>query len=481
MIQIDPAAETQRVAGLVVKALTDLGYSWTRADGGVVTVRYHTTGYGVMANGCLVAVLEIDTLRLPRKVTARDLTKPETLHHLSTVVGHPCQVLNTTGVTYVVRLTPPPPAPRLPSKVPLDLGTRPDGALMVPLGIGREGAVWQPLASLGHTLVTGASGSGKSNWLHAALAAVTSATGPDQLRLALVDPKVSEFAAWAHVPHLWDPIATDEMQAAKLLARLVDEVDRRGELLAGALVRDLASYNRQAPVKLPHLLLIFDEVLDLLLAAGGEKSDLARALTRLAVKGRSAGILLWIASQHARFDLLPRAVSVNLASRLVFRVSDQSAAQLAGCPGAERIRRDRPGRFLARVNGGTLAGYQAFVLPDEQLLSLVGHVAKQDLAPKSNQLSADEIALVDYAVHELSGAFTIGKLAKAFTGRIGQHAIRDLAARWEREGLLTTPATITDPRRVTPQLAALAGCERWMFPDDTPDTPNDTLTTHSGV
>ncbi len=465
MIQIDPAAETQRVAGLVIKALTDLGYSWTRADGGVV-----------------VAVLEIDTLRLPRKLTARDLTKPETLHHLSTVVGHPCQVLNTTGVTYVVRLTPPPPAPRLPSKVPLDLGTRPDGALMVPLGIGREGAVWQPLASLGHTLVTGASGSGKSNWLHAALAAVTSATEPDQLRLALVDPKVSEFAAWAHVPHLWDTIATDEQQAAKLLARLVDEVDRRGELLAGALVRDLASYyNRQAPVKLPHLLLIFDEVLDLLLAAGGEKSDLAKALTRLAVKGRSAGILLWIASQHARFDLLPRAVSVNLASRLVFRVSDQSAAQLAGCPGAERIRRDRPGRFLARVNGGTLAGYQAFVLPDEQLLSLVGHVAKTDLAPKSNQLSADEIALVDYAVHELSGAFTIGKLAKAFTGRIGQHAIRDLAARWEREGLLTTPATITDPRRVTPQLAALAGCGRWMFPDDTPDTPDDTLTTHSGV
>lgn len=469
MTQIDSSAETQRVAGLVIKALTDLGYSWTRADGGLVTVRFATTGYGLIG-GSMCAVLEVDTLRLPRKVSARDLTKPETLHHLSTVAGHPCQVLNTTGVTYVLRLVPPPPAPRLPSRVPLDLGTRPDGQLLVPLGVGREGAVWQPLASLGHTLVTGASGSGKSNWLHAALAALVSAAGPETLRLALVDPKVSEFAAWAKVPNLWDTIATDETAAAKLLARLVDEVDRRGELLAGALVRDLGSYNKQAPVKLPYLLLVFDEVLDLLLAAGGEKSDLARALTRLAVKGRSAGILLWIASQHARFDLLPRAVSVNLASRLVFRVSDQSAAQLAGCPGAERIHRERPGRFLARINGGQLAGYQAFVLADEQLLALVGQVAQVDLAPKPRELSADEIALVEYAVHELGTAFTIGKLAEAFRGRLRQHHIRDLAARWEREGLLTTPASITDPRRVTHELAELAGCERWMGFDDTPDT-----------
>jgi len=67
-------------------------------------------------------------------------------------------------------------------------------------------------------------------------------------------------------------------------------------------------------------------------------------------------------------------------------------------------------------------------------------------------------------------AFTIGKLAEAFKGRLRQHHIRDLAARWEREGLLTTPATITDPRRVTPELAALAGCERWLLSDDTPDT-----------
>ena len=454
--QIDPAAETHRVAGLVVKALTDLGHAWTRADGELVTVRFSAVGYGQIA-GALCAVLEVDTVRLPRKVTARDLTKPETIHHLATVAGHPCRVLNTVGVTYVLRLTPAPRVPALPARVQLDLTTRPAGTLAVPVGLGRDGESWRALPALGHTLVTGASGSGKSNWLHAALAALVTGAGPDVLRLALVDPKVSEFAAWARVPHLWDPIATDERAAARLLARCVDEVDRRGELLAGALVRDLGAYNRQAVVKLPYLLVVFDEVLDLLLAAGGERSDLARLLTRLAVKGRSAGVLVWVASQHARFDLLPRAVGVNLASRLVFRVADGPAAQLAGCPGAERIRRDRPGRFLARLDGGVVAPYQAFVVDDTQLLAVVSAAAGQDLTPRPPDLSEDERAMVHYALAELGGAFTVGKLTATFQGRIGHRVIRETAARWEREGLLTTPQGITDPRRVTPALAALAG------------------------
>ena len=104
--QIDPRLETQRVAGLVVKALTDLGHAWRREDGGIQTVKFTTVGYGDVA-GSLVAVLEVDTQRLPRKVSARDLTRSETLHHLATDCGHPLRCLKAVGVTYVVRLTPP--------------------------------------------------------------------------------------------------------------------------------------------------------------------------------------------------------------------------------------------------------------------------------------------------------------------------------------------------------------------------------------
>lgn len=461
MTQIDAESESTRAAGLAIKALSDLGYEWRRQDGGVHTVMFSAVGYGELPGGAVVCVLEVDTLRLPRRVTARDLTKPDTVHHIATVCGHPAAVLNTTGVTYVLRLTPAAPSPRLPGSVALDLGTRPAG-LSVPVGVGRSGPLWRDLGKMGHTLVTGASGSGKSNWLHAALAALVSGASPEVLRLVVVDPKVSEFAAWGRVPHLWAPIATDERGAVRLLGAVVAELDRRGELLAGALVRDLAAYNRGAAVKLPALLVVFDEVLDLVLSAGGEKSDLARLLVRIAVKGRSAGVFLWVASQHARFDLLPRAVTVNMHSRLVFRVGDQAAAAMAGCPGAERISRDRPGRFLAALDGGPVAPYQAFRLGDSELLAVVSSVVGHDVTPVPAALSDLERALVQHAVLDLDGGFVVGKLAAAFRDHgVTHHQVRRIAEHWERDGLLSPAAGITEPRRVTAVLATLAGVDRW--------------------
>jgi len=463
MTTLNLETEATRVAQLIIKSLTDLGNAWKTLDGNLVTVRFSSVELGDLL-GATWAICEVDCQRLPRRVTARDLTKDETIHHLQTVVGHPIRCLNSIGVVYCVQLTPRPPAPRLPAHIPLDLSA-PRDELSVPLGIGRDGGVWRNLPALGHTLITGASGSGKSNWLHAALAALLTRAGPDKLRVALIDPKVSEFAAWSAAPHLFGKVATDEASAARLLTDLVDELDRRGGLLAGRLCRDLAAYNQQAAVKLPYLLVIFDEVLDLILAAGGEKSGLARLLTRLAVKGRSAGILVWVASQHARFDLLPRAVSVNLATRLVFRVSDVQAANLAGAPGAQTIPRSRPGRFLARIEEGAPVEVQAFQLDDQALHAVASAVTGADLAP-AETLSAVEITLVRYALENLGGAFTIGKLDGVIPG-LKRHELTKTAKRWELLGWLTAPPSIIEPRRVTPGLAALAG----LAPTDTHQAP----------
>lgn len=449
--QIDPKFETVRVAGLVVKSLTDLGHAWKREDGGVQTVKFARTGYGVMEAGGLVAVLEIDTQRLPRRVTARDLTKPETLHHLATVCGHPVRCLNSVGVTYVVSLCPPPAPPRLPSRVPLDLSQMPAGDLLVPIGVGRDGAVWHELPGLGHTLITGTSGSGKSSWIHAALAGLMSAHDRSQLQVALIDPKRSEFAAWSGASQLYGEIATDDTAAARSLDMLVGEMDRRGNLLAGALARDLVNYNRRAPGPLPYMLIVVDEVLDLLL--GGNKS-IETSLMRLAAKGRSAGVLLWIATQHARYDLLPRTVALNLSTRLVFRVQDANAANLAGCPGAENIPRTRPGRMLARLDGPPVM-MQGYYVDDAQLHHLVATlgVTPPVVKPEIDEL---ETRMVRYAITNLDGRFVIGALVTQFGSETTHHRVRTIADRLQRRGLLLAPEGPNVGRRVTPELEAMA-------------------------
>lgn len=451
---LDPALEATKSATLVIKALTDLGYAWETKIGEVVSVRFESIALAELL-GATWAICEVDTLRLPRRVTVRDLVKPETIHHLAGVCGHPVRCLNSTGVTYCIQLTPriPPPRPRLPRQVPLDLEQALRGAdparLPVPVGVSVTGPVWRPLVELGHTLITGASGSGKSNWIHAALASLLTRCTREQLQVALVDPKTSEFAAWAHAPQLYGDVAINEDEAVSLLDMIIGEMDRRGEMLRGALVRDLAAYNRLGQ-PLPYMIVIIDEVVDLLLAAGGEKSPLAKALTRLAVKGRSNGIVLWIASQHSRFDLLPRTVGLNLASRLVFRVQDASAANLAGCPGAHEIARSCPGRFIANLDGDNQQ-LQAYHVSDEQLLAITS-----GLGTPAGKISADEAQLVRYAVDELNGGFIVNKLASRFAGQWTNHRIRTVAERWEQRGWLTTPASVVEPRRVTPALLELA-------------------------
>lgn len=481
---IDLQAETYRVGELILKCLSDLGHVWEARDGTLVEVRF--AGARVVAGQ--YALFEVDTLRLPRKVTAADLTHPRVIHHLATVCGRPVSVFNTHGITYIVNLVPAPPrpAPRLPRHVPLTWerllawaeqadtagGVAPGdnsaltepagpemsrvgdaaqgiqashrpGELAVPVGIGQQGEVWCALPVLGHTLIAGATGSGKSTWVHAALAALLLQNTPAQLQLALVDPKRSEFAVWAGVPHLVEAVAHDEATAGALLARLVAELERRSERLAGALARDLARYNGRAAEPLPYVLLVIDEVLDLLLTAG-ERSALGKDLTRLVVKGRAAGIFVWVASQHARFDLLPRAVNVNLGSRLVFRVADEAAARLAGCPGAQQIPRTLPGRMLARLEGEPrpVQGYHL----DEATMQQV--VARLREPGQATRLSAAERALVRYAIEQLDGCFIVGKLAAAFPGEWTHYRIATLARTWEARGWLSRPAHATDPRRV---------------------------------
>ena len=89
---------------------------------------------------------------------------------------------------------------------PADPGApRPGGAparahTWSPIGQGREQGEWRSLLDTSHILVGGESRSGKSTWLNALLVALLAAHTPDELRLALIDPKGVEFAPFKRAP-----------------------------------------------------------------------------------------------------------------------------------------------------------------------------------------------------------------------------------------------------------------------------------------
>ncbi len=441
-----PIREAERAGAQILAALDRLGFTHKDLDGRLFTVCFESAELW----GDSWASFTVDVGRLYH-FDVLALASQKVKATLAAATRKDVFILTKPGLVYAVRLQPAQPAQRLPKLAELDLDARPADPLSVPLGVGRAGPVWRSLPDLGHSLIVGTSGAGKSSWLHTALAALLTSASPDLLRLVLVDPKRSELTPWAAAPHLMGSIANTEAQAQQALDALAVECDRRGDLLAAIGARDIGGYNRRAADPLPLVLCVIDEVLDF---AGNRAIE--ESQKTIARRGRSAGVILWAATQHAAaVDGLPRVVNVNLTTRLVFRVADGNAAQVAGCPGAQNIPQDRPGRLLAKLGSGPQE-LQGYYLSDDALQALARGLAGNTATGLA--LGDLECDLVRYAVQDLGGAFKVNTLARAFAGQgMTNRKVAELARRWERRGWLTKPAHATDSRKITPDLAALAG------------------------
>lgn len=439
--------EATKYGNMLLRALDGLGFTYKNESGHVAGIAFKTC-----ACSDHFALFDVDLQRLPRRVKVPDLLEADVLHHLSAVCGESVRAVNHKGLCYVVGELPRPAPVRLPSRVLLDMGGKPEGELLVPLGIGAGGPVWRSVHELGHMLIAGVTGSGKSVWLNTAITALCHANGPGALRLALVDPKRCEFAQWAGLPHLWRPIAQDEPGAGALVDELLAEAENRAELLAGAGYRNVGAYNAHNE-PLPVLVLVIDEALALGLQAGGESGPLMRGLSRLTMQGRALGIFVWLAAQHARADVLPRFVLVNVGTRLAFRLADAAQARLVGCAGAQDIK--TAGRFIM-TNGTDKAPLQGYYLDDRALAAIAARLCG---GSGRQALSADERRLLALA-QDQDGVFNVKRLYAATgpisAGGMSFRAIKAIAQGLERRGLLSSdPGDPTAARVLTDKARAM--------------------------
>jgi S-DNA-T family DNA segregation ATPase FtsK/SpoIIIE len=211
--------------------------------------------------------------------------------------------------------------------------------------------------------VGGESGSGKSTWLHVALSALSAVHRPEELQVALVDPKQVEFQVYAGLPHLLAPIAVEAEEASALTERLLAELDRRRALYARAGARNLVNYGHLTGDRLPLLLLMVDEVTDIALEAG-LRSLFYKNLIRLVSKGRAFGLVVVLATQNPKAEVLNTLIRGNMSTRIAFRVATVNHSRtVLGMSGAEKIPRSVRGRLVARLDQN-LVNLQGFDIID---------------------------------------------------------------------------------------------------------------------
>jgi len=177
------------------------------------------------------------------------------------------------------------------------------------------------LSKMPHLLIAGSTGSGKSVCVNTLIASILYKATPDEVKLIMIDPKVVELSIYKEIPHLLVPVVTDPKKAAGALNWAVQEMTERYKLFAGASVRDITGFNASEKVehiKLPHIVVLIDELADLMMVAPGDVED---SICRLAQMARAAGIHLVIATQRPSVDVITGLIKANVPSRISFAVS----------------------------------------------------------------------------------------------------------------------------------------------------------------
>lgn len=228
-----------------------------------------------------------------------------------------------------------------------------------------------------HSLVAGATGSGKSVLIQALLLDIAATNPKDLAQIILIDPKMGvDYAPLADLPHMRDEIVTTKEKAGDVLGALVQEMEDRYRAFAKARARDLPTYNSKvsAEERLPMLFLVHDEFADWMLD-DAYKAAVGAAVQRLGVKARAAGIHLIFAAQRPDKDVMPMQLRENLGNRLILKVSSEATSKIAlDRPGAELLL--GRGHLAAKLNGEQgLIFAQAPFLSDQDIEAAVAAIS----------------------------------------------------------------------------------------------------------
>lgn len=217
-------------------------------------------------------------------------------------------------------------------------------------------------SDVSHVLVAGTTGSGKTALARTILTSLAIQNRQSEVQIVLIDPKERGFGPLASLPHVLGDIASTPEGAKARLRWLVEEMERR----------DRANSSR------PVLVVAIDELADLL-QTGGKAVE--KMITRLAQRGREAGIHLVACTQKPTAGQIGSGMVANFPVRLVGTVASKDEARYAtgvADSGAEKL--EGRGDFLL-IMKGELIRFQSAWMGAEDFRSVVKEMVAGDSGP----------------------------------------------------------------------------------------------------
>ncbi|MBR3211071.1 MAG: cell division protein FtsK [Bacilli bacterium] len=261
-----------------------------------------------------------------------------------------------------------------------------DKKLMVPLGKSIMGDIGVcEVNKMPHLLIAGTTGSGKSVCVNGVICSILMRAKPDEVKLALVDPKVVELSVYNGVPHLVCPVVSDPKQAAILLQKMVNEMEKRYHMFGATGTKKIEGYNEYVenynkkhpddPMeKMPFIVIIIDELSDLMMVAAKEVED---SILRITQKARAAGIHLIVATQRPSTEVITGLIKANIPSRIAFAVgSGIDSRTILDQVGAEKLL-GKGDMFFLPIGQNTPTRIQGSYITDDEIAKIIDFTKKQ--------------------------------------------------------------------------------------------------------
>ena len=214
-----------------------------------------------------------------------------------------------------------------------------------------------------HLLISGSTRQGKTTLLKNAIASLSCAKHPAELKFVIIDPTKLEFSPYASLNGHYiaepctstedTPIINDPQLARDTIVGLKKEMEYRLKLISGAEVNEIKKYNAKFKLRLlnpaeghrymPYIVVILDDfnmLMDSCFATNDRSiaNDINDSLQRLAEKGVTVGIHLIISTIRSKTeDMLP-AIKEHFNYRVSFKVGNRyDSINAIGYSGAETL------------------------------------------------------------------------------------------------------------------------------------------------
>lgn len=265
------------------------------------------------------------------------------------------------------------------------------------LGENLKGKVIIDISKTPHLLIGGITGSGKSVLIDSLIYQAMK----KGYTLRICDPKQTEFNNWNNITIITNSWLTkgykvEQCKVSKTLEdalndlkEIENELNKRNIIFSNYYCKNIDEYNKKMIsynkhyLPLSHIIYIFDEIVELSITKDKEiAKEIENILTKIATRGRSAGVHLVLSTQRPDCDLLKGQIKSNLDVRICGRTADKILSEVVlgkGNYDADTlISKEETGLFVTN-NGKFFRGYLLdtekitnYLKRDQEIIELEG-------------------------------------------------------------------------------------------------------------